>query len=262
VAGGSTSGCCGIGGKALAWTSTDGLAWTPADVGGGKLAGITALTASGGRFVAAGVVDANESGQDGIVWGSDDGTTWVRVTNSPSLKGYWLKDIAADDQSILVAGQKDPNVGPTTTWIVSGGTWSKASQPVEGVMETVTRTPAGWLAGGRLEAEDRTQPCLWTSTDGLAWTRVDLDLPSGSSRANVVDIAVSQAGIVAVGTADVPSTADTGESTGLVWLSTDGTSWRLIDTGGVFAGQSGGNGSAAVAAASDRFAIVGGTGDP
>jgi hypothetical protein len=67
---------------------------------------------------------------------------------------------------------------------------------------------------------------------------------------------------VAVGSAQVPSTDDTGGSTGLVWFSADGASWRLVDPGDMFAGQSGGNGTAAVAGASDRFAIVGGTGDP
>ncbi|MBN2114069.1 MAG: hypothetical protein JW785_08080, partial [Acidimicrobiia bacterium] len=84
---------------------------------------------------------------------------------------------------------------------------------------------AGYLAGGSVGD----QATVWYSSDGTAWTQVTL----GSGR--VRDVAVTPAGLVAVGTSHRPTAVDwqTGEFTGvgMVWSSADGLTWQAEDLG-------------------------------
>ena len=82
---------------------------------------------------------------------------------------------------------------------------------------------AGYLVGGSVGD----QASVWYSADGADWTQVTLG-PGG-----VGDVAVTAAGLVAVGTSHRLTDEDwqTGESTGvgMVWTSADGLEWQVDD---------------------------------
>jgi hypothetical protein len=90
--GATTATTIGQGVQPRAWSSTDGLHWTPAELptleGGGDQAAIAA-SASPWGFMAAGLAGAPGSGnpQGVVTWSSDDGTTWTAptpVTDAPN----------------------------------------------------------------------------------------------------------------------------------------------------------------------------------
>jgi hypothetical protein len=264
VAGGSTSGCCGIDGRALLWLSEGDLStWRPiGNLPNAGNSGISAIAPWKTGFVAVGIRNATEGSQDGIAWTSEDGRSWRRVAQPSGFNGAWLTDVATSADTIVVIGQIDPNSGPTKTWVSKDAvhwTTTPSSAAIKGVMRAVSHVQDGWISAGFVPTDSGGDPALWTSADGLRWTRINLVRPADSGSVEAFDVAESQAGLVAVGADGSPDSSD---SMGLIWFSPDGRSWQPIATGNVFAGQSGGNGVAAVAAASDRLVVVGGTGSP
>jgi hypothetical protein len=93
----------------------------------------------------------------------------------------------------------------------------------------VVEGPAGLIAVGRFPgcADDgsgcQPQPAtaLWSSSDGLAWSRVDLQKAFGE--ADVEDVSGGPKGYMAVGT-----TSDSGSPVPAVWLSADGRTWHPV----------------------------------
>ncbi len=65
------------------------------------------------------------------------------------------------------------------------------------------------------------RPTIWTSSDGLAWSRVPHDEAVFGQTGAVIDIAASEFGLIAIGQADgIPA----------IWISEDGRGWeRLSD---------------------------------
>jgi hypothetical protein len=90
-----------------------------------------------------------------------------------------------------------------------------------GAVAEVVEGPAGLLAVGRPQAAACGGPprvdALWTSTDGVAWTRVQFSGNFGSATVYTID--AGSTGYVATG-------ASPDGTTQFVWLSQDGRSWH------------------------------------
>jgi hypothetical protein len=106
----------------LAWTSRDGRAWLTVEDArpfeGGKPHGVSAASAG---FIAVG---ANLDNTKAIVWRSpDDGRTWARVSDAPSLDNYGL---AIEMRDVTLAGSTYIAVGHLLfgTQYSSGVIWS------------------------------------------------------------------------------------------------------------------------------------------
>jgi len=153
--------------------------------------GLFDLTVAGSRLVALGFDPGDDYRQDGVVFASDNGVDWTRL--------------GADDPALT-----------TGTALMYG----------------IAEGGPGLVAGG-MSCEDNEFPCLagpyptvWTSTDGTAWTRIPVE--QGESVGPVLDVLVTDHGIVATGGFTEPSGDGGTSSRPTVWLSVDGTSWSRV----------------------------------
>lgn len=93
-----------------------------------------------------------------------------------------------------------------------------------GGVTQVVEGPAGLLAVGRPGAAACGGPsrvdALWTSTDGVAWTRVAFTTAFGSATVYTVD--AGSTGYIATGASQDGATQQ-------VWISGDGRSWHQVD---------------------------------
>lgn len=210
------------GDDAAVWVSADGISWSrvPHDdeVFGGPedqrmndvVAGGPGLVAVGGglRLTAASTAASTSTGS--LVWVSSDGMTWSRVHDEP---GPTMIAVTTGGPGLVAVGSDESGAAVLTS--NDGITWSRVSD-AEGVFRTallydVTVGPSGLIAVGRegsCAADDDCQSVVWTSADGVTWTRVYSDVGEGMT-------AVAQAGpgLVAVGWG------------GAVWTSPDGINW-------------------------------------
>jgi hypothetical protein len=193
------------------WRSDDGLGWVrialPDDVfASGRPA---ALVAGGPGYVIVGAwLDlgspaASAALPRAAIWTSIDGRTWSRV---PDQRGLGIGGYIETGEERLAGGM----LGLTTTsaGLTAVGQTCKAVN----LMETMGLVPT-------------CRPLLWTSEDGMTWTRIDpgvtVHLGSVPSIAAVADH------IVAVGGAWSQSPAR------YTLASSDGTKWRWTEEAGV-----------------------------
>lgn len=129
---------------------------------------------------------------DAVVWTSLDGLTWSRVAHDEAVFG------GADNQEMFD--------------VTTGGPGLVA---------------VGWDGTGRWEDPISDEAAVWTSVDGITWTRVLHDKEVYGPGA-MLSVTSDGQGLVAVGIhgSDPP-----------LWTSPDGVTWsRLIDYEGVFGG--------------------------
>lgn len=88
-----------------------------------------------------------------------------------------------------------------------------------------------WTAVGSVSAHGRTGAAAWSSTDGLHWTRTDLE--AVGVRASVAsDVAARQNRVVVVGAVIRPA----GDRDAYVWTSNDGSAWTAVPLDSVVGG--------------------------
>jgi hypothetical protein len=201
------------------WTSFDGINWdkVPYDeeAFGWGGTGLSSVTAGGPGLVAVG------SG----IWSSIDGLTWTRRVESDV--GHLCCVIAGGPG--LVA------VGDTVWTSVDGADWTRVPRDESvfgGVgdqfMSAVTVGGPGLVAVGEdssgdpdWDSEWDSDAAVWTSIDGISWTRVlhNEAVFGGEGPQTMNSVTAGGPGLVAVGSAD-------GDAA--VWTSPDGTTWTRI----------------------------------
>lgn len=160
--------------------------------------GLFAVAELGSGLVAVGFDPGEEDlRQNGVIFVSDDGVTWTRLAEN---------DPALTLGGVLIYG------------IAEGG--------------------PGLVAVG-MGCEDDTAPCLshptvWTSVDGAEWTRSGADPDVFGEGGAMLDIMVTDHGIVAVGSTMEVSSDETFLSRSAVWLSPDGDDWSRVWDGDPF----------------------------
>jgi hypothetical protein len=210
---------------AAVWTSPDGVTWSrvPHDeavFGGAGAQQMLSVTAGGPGLVAVGS-DAprneREDGQgdayaaDAAVWTSPDGFTWSRVPHDEAVFG------GVGEQRML--------------GVTSGGPGLVAVGEVSRVFDEIRQS----------FEPDFSDAAVWTSPDGVTWSRVSLD-KTVFGRSNcgrwcldegMRSVTSRGQGLVAVGFAgfeQVPGHA-------AVWTSQDGITWtQVLDSQAAFRG--------------------------
>jgi len=153
--------------------------------------GLFDITVAGSRLVALGFDPGDDYRQDGVVFASENGVDWTRL--------------AADDPALTTGSA---------------------------LMYGVAEGGPGLVAGG-MSCEDNEFPCLagpyptvWTSTDGTDWTRTPVE--QSERIGPVLDVLVTDHGIVATGAVREPTRDGGTSSSPTVWLSVDGISWSRV----------------------------------
>ena len=180
---------------AAVWTSVDGYTWSrvphDAEVFGGAL--IMSVTVGGPGLVAVGGTGGFNTDGDAVVWTSVDGISWSRVPHDESIFGgverQAMSAVTVGDPGLVAVGT-DGGIGP---WDHNTGTHA----------------------------------AVWTSVDGITWSRVPNDealLGTGGNPAPMLGVTAGGPGLVAVGsdwwTPDLARTP--------VWTSPDGFTWIRV----------------------------------
>jgi hypothetical protein len=231
---------------AAIWTSVDGYTWSRVphedEVFGG--AWINAVTVLGPGLVAVGGTGGYNVDGDAAVWTSPDGITWFRVPHDESVfggeDGQFISDVTVGGPGLVAVGS-DGGIGP---WDHNTGTHAAVWTSVDGTawfrvpnndallgtggnpapMLSVTTGGPGLVAvGSDWAMPDRARTPVWTSPDGITWTRVPDD---ETVRGVMLDVITGGPGLMAVGCVCNASW------TPVVWTSIDGITWTPIPDDG------------------------------
>jgi len=238
---------------AAVWTSPDGRQWSPAP-GGVQVLGeegkqaMSSVTFGDQGFVAVGF-DSAEGDEDAAVWTSVDGFTWSRVAHDEDAFGgggdQVMNAVAFGNGLFVAVGQASMGDEPgAAVWVSSDGlAWSRivgtgtvfgdGVTPTE--MNAVVVGDSGFVAVGRAEKPPGQGPAMWTSPDGLEWSRVPDDKlyyyhAPMYGMYGMYGVAASEQGLVAVGYGLCDYCAVLREDS-IVWETTDGASivWQTAD---------------------------------
>ncbi len=205
----------------LAIRSDDGGAnWSVADTGAaGEGRMLVVMAVPDGGFLAGG---------DGV-WRSDDGTAWERIADTGAV---W--ELVEWNGGFVAAGE---SAFTTTMWWSENGTdWQEFETPKDRPIEEnslawgLTTADDVLVAVGRFgDVRVGSDAAVWTSTNGVEWTRSPHDPANlGGGRYESMFTVVSLDGmLVAFGEAVTAPPETIGQ--GAAWLSEDsGTTWTRL----------------------------------
>lgn len=280
VVGGSVARPDGV--DAAIWTSGDGIGFDPVPgdedaFGGDGTQVVRAVTIGEERLVAVGDEVLADGTSEAVVWVSGADGTVGRVEQDDAAEGRGERhgvDVAVDDAGgVVVVGWEATAAGEDpVTWVVEDvpaeppvplegpvPQWQRvASEDLDGPgeqrMAAVATVPGGWVAVGSATATaggDGLDGAAWTSPDGMAWEREAGGALGGTGDQQLLGVAVSADGLVAVGT-------DGGSAA--VWTSDDGATWERVDHDEAVFGGPGEQRALAVAALEGGWVAVGADG--
>lgn len=149
---------------------------------------ISSVTVGGPGFVAVGSYMSRGQRSVATIWTSVDAVTWSRIPHDEDVFGLGV--FFSDELSM--------------TSITAGG---------PGFVATGWGTPWRDAPGDGFAA-------VWTSVDGIAWSRVHHQAPFNSAEMSAV--IATDSGLIAVGR--------TSDSNAAVWTSSDGSTWSRVPT--------------------------------
>ena len=220
---------------AAVWTSPDGVNWSRVPhnkeiFGGAGFQNMQSVTVGGPGLVAVGSEDGGlEPGA--AVWTSVDGITWSRVPHNKEIFGgedsrqmqtdgagrKAMNGVTAGGPGLVAVGSDGFDAAVWTS--PDGVTWSRVphDESVFGgattqSMWSVTVASPGLVAVGGDSSGDDVAAAVWTSPDGVNWSRVphNKEVFGGAGFQNMQGVTVGGPGLVAVGDA---------ESDAAVWLA-------------------------------------------
>jgi hypothetical protein len=224
---------------AVVWTSPDGVTWSrvPHDetvFGGDRKQIMFSVTAGGPGLVAVGYDSWHAA-----VWTSPDGFTWARVPHDETVFGgdsiQTMESVVAGGPGLVAVGGEmfSGSWQDAAVWTSPDGlTWTQVphDETVFGGdsnqgMLSVTAGGPGLVAVGYAGPDSAPYAVVWTSPDGLTWTRVPHDGPvCGDYHLQLYSVVAAGPGLVAVGSDSYgiwPSTA-------AVLTSPDGLTWTRV----------------------------------
>jgi len=171
------------------WTSPDGVTWSrvpPDDAvfSGERDQWMTDVTVGGPGLVAVGSGDGVSTRP--AVWTSPDGITWTWVPHNDAFAGRTggypgMNSVTAGGPGLVAVGSIDFHAAVWTS--ADGVTWSRVPHDdavfgLEGSeMESVTVGGPGLVAVGSSGSGGDVDAAVWTSADGVGWSRVPNDEP-------------------------------------------------------------------------------------
>jgi hypothetical protein len=254
---------------AAVWTSPDGVAWTrirhdETNLGGSSWQEMYAVAATDSGVVAVGATDA-AAGPDAAPWISPDGLTWTRVPGNlfafTGESAQVMTAVVATEGGFVAAGL-DWSGGDqdAAAWTSPDGlTWTR-SEDDESVfggddhqwMGAVVVSDGGVVAIGYDGSENEADAAVWTSPDGVTWTRVPDGALGSPSRQEMLAVVATPDGLVAVGFDD-----SGGDGDAAVWTSPDGSTWARVAHDEAIFGGTGNQGMGGVALTSAGVTAVG-----
>jgi hypothetical protein len=241
---------------AAVWTSVDGICWfqVPHDdavFGGPDDQWMSDVTTGGPGLVAVGFDGCHACGEepydesDAAVWTSGDGLAWSRVPHDEALfGGAEMTSVMAAGPGLVAVGQavsgSDTDAAVWTS--VDGIVWSRIPHdeevfggPDNQTMNDITVGGPGLVAVGRdgaalWEYSGDQVAAVWTSVDGITWSRVPRDPAVFGERQQtdrvMLGVTIGGPGLVAVGwDASDNKDATVWSPDAAVWTSVDGITW-------------------------------------
>ncbi len=233
------------GGGAAVWTSSDGVTWSrvPHDetvFGGDRKQIMFSVVAGGPGLVAVGY---DSSVGLAAVWISPDGLTWTRIPHDDEVfGGDWgtrIFSVTSGGPGLIAVGSADvfpeesegiaastASLRDAAVWASSDGiTWARVShnEAVFGgeyaqEMMAAVSFGEGVVAIGEDESGGYVDAAVWTSPDGLIWTRVpneNMVFGGRDSIERLAAIVTGGPGLVAVGS---DHSLDDSGSDAAVWV--------------------------------------------
>ena len=231
------------------WHSSNGGAFTRATFETPTPAEIVGVAAGSGRFVAVGDHSAPAMGTattGAIVysldaWSSVDGASWSHVT-LPDSDDYQAITVSAWSGGFAAVGVSETGQSGAAIWTSSdGNSWQRSPAALGDFGVTSLLSFGGRLValGAIRDEAEGIIPASWASSDGRTWVESKAPVREPAmmfDRATVVG-----SDIVAVGMSHMGSTQElvVGSGAGATprpapssvasaWISTDGSSWRLV----------------------------------
>jgi hypothetical protein len=221
-----------------AWWSPDGESWSAATIDPlpvRERAGFTAVSDGADGYLAVGS-DAGLA----AAWFSPNGQTWTKIEADFPAGDFWNVTRSPDGGFVVVGEDRSEGDWNAMAWVVSpDGVGWRAAESDDALAgpgdDDISRiwSFAGGYAGFGHEVNPPDRPCgpcrdlsatwrLYTSPDGLAWTRFAIDFETAGEPYLIEYDAVEAwaDGLVAVGS------GSDGELH--IWLSSDGTAWSSI----------------------------------
>ena len=214
------------------------ISWTKAtSTGSGPGASYSSFASPTATLGDVTVVAPNTQGGDPgpLFWYSVDGLHWTKASVSePASESIWVADVTVGGPGFVAVGgdtTSDPNgsSGDVAIWTSADGrTWTRIHGPSLGAgeLQKIGATAHGLIAFG----SDGRHGALWTSTNGTAWSV--LDVPDGLAPWGVTALVASDGSLTMF---DVASEAE--DSPIDVWRATSPTDWTRLGTLAHSAGQ-------------------------
>jgi hypothetical protein len=170
----------------VVWTSSDGSSWKRVD-------GVDIPTDVGQLIAVEGTFLLVSRGPEGLsVWVSPDGVSWEQHLVEEGAAEAQIEDLAVGGPGLVAVGHEDGFRG--VIWVSPPD-----GVPVEETTTTTTTEPTG------------------PSAAEYGWTRIELD-PAEAGEGWMADVIAGGPGFVSVG-------YDKVQKQGVVWTSSDGSSW-------------------------------------
>jgi len=219
--------------RAAVWTSPDGITWSriPHDAavfGGEPVAVLWSVTAGGPGLVAVGSAEDHVA----AVWTSVDGVTWSRVPHDDAVfPPGWMSSVTVGGPGLVAVGSAEDDVAAVWT-SPDGITWSRVPHDAaifggEGNQRTMNSVAAGGpglvAVGDHRTGGGWVYAAVWTSPDGITWSRVPHDEAAfgQSGVQSMSSVTAGPSGLVAVG-------SETSKGAPAVWTSPDGITWSRV----------------------------------
>ncbi len=221
-------------GHALTWSR---IPHDPAVFGGFGEQYMSGVCAGGPGLVVVGYDDDYTLSTDAAVWTSPDGTTWTRVPHDEAVMGgqgsLAMYGVVAGGPGLVAVGYDDSDGdADAAVWTSEDGlTWARVPHsetvfggPSDQKMNSVAVGDDGQLVAVGVDfGIDDGVAAVWTSTDGVSWTRVarDDEVFGGPGNQSMNDVVTGGPGYVAVG-----NEFHLTYWLAAAWTSADGIVWK------------------------------------
>jgi hypothetical protein len=263
----------GVAARAAVWTSADGLTWSrvPHDeavFGGPNSQNMESVTSGGPGLIVVGVHRSGEAGdRDAAVWWSVDGLKWDRVIDPAAFGGaenQFIRSVTAGGPGLVAVGNDDASGdggAAAVWWSKDGLAWNRVVHDdavfggvAQQYMWWVTVGGPGLVAVGHDGSGGDQDAAVWTSADGITWSRVahDETLFGGSGDQRMVSVTSDGVGVIAVG-----YDFSGGEYDAVVWWSDDGSTWNRTTPDEIVLGGNEQYASGAVIVVDSELVLVG-----
>ena len=258
---------------AAVWTSPDGIVWTRVPDEGSVLGMGDWPLMRGVAGGASGFVAAGSDETHAAVWTSQDGTAWIRVPHDESVFGaegpYEMSSVTGLGTDWVAVGIDWSSTLPdAAAWTSRDGlTWSRVPNN-EGVfgdgrswlqMDHVAPGGPGLVAVGFEAFIADSDAAVWTSPDGITWSRVphNEEVFGGNGWQWTFGVTAGGPGLVAVGAEGAVDSGGAVDSDAAVWTSPDGITWSRVPHDEEVLGGDGDQNMRSVAAGGPGLVAVG-----